>query len=172
MSIRIIITILVIGFLSNCRTESDDFAKDKTFYYTVSSPSKNTANLIHFLNENINNKRVTITNQSGLTSPFYYVLNDDEKLPYDSLMPPHYFIHAMKKKNDNEIPPGDYFVDFKVMLEADTLPNYELTVFLMDSEGLKRTGYITRHYIDPILSADSALLYDTFLKSLIRYSFK
>lgn len=172
MPIRIILIILFIGLHSSCRHEPDNFAKDKNFYFTITSPSKNTTNLVRFLKENMNNKRVTITYRSGEVWPFYYILDEDEKLPYDSLMPPHYYIHAMKELDGDEILPGEYFVDIQVMPVPDTIPNYELTVFLMDSLGLKATGHIATHYLEASQAADSTLIYDTILKSLIRYSFK
>ena len=150
----------------------DEIATDRMFYYQVSSPTRNTSNLVSFVSENLNNKRVTITHQSGQDWPFYYVLDEREELPYDSLMPPHFYIHLLKKKKDEKILPGEFYVDIKIMPVADTLPNFQLHIYQMDSAGLGLTAVPRIHYLEPTQAQDSVKIYDTMLKSIIRYSFK
>ncbi len=168
MRFKIIASIL---FFLSCTYNDNSIARNKVYYYSVSSPS-DAYDLVFFLSKNLNNKRVAITNLSGQKWPFYEELAPDLDLPIDSLMPPHSFVHLLKLKEENRIEIDEYFLDIKVMMLADTLPNYELDIYKMDSEGLVLSAKSGVHYIDNINSSGSELLFDTFLKHIIRYSFK
>ena len=78
----------------------------------------------------------------------------------------------MKEKKDEKILSGEFYVDIKVMPVADTLLNFQLYIYQMDSAGLGLTAVPRIHYIEPAQAQDSVKIYDTILKSIIRYSFK
>lgn len=158
--------------LFGCVSDRENIAIDKTFYFSVASPSNSSDELVAYLIENLNNKRVAITNQSGQIWPFYKIIDPNIDLPLDSLMPPHSFVHLLKLKGENEIRDGEYFVDIKVMMLTDTLPNYELKIYKMNPEGLAFSADSGIHFIEDSSAHDRHFLYDIFIKSIIRYSFK
>ena len=169
---RILIIASLCWSIAGCSGEKDNVAKDKIYYYTVTSPVDSVSDLVHFLRKNLNNKRVAITNGSGLAWPFYKVIEPNEDLPLDSLMPPHHFVHLLREKGDNKIAPQEYYIDIRVMIETGSQPSYELFIYKMTPTGLELTAKTGIHHLNASSFEDKASLYDLFLKSIIRYSFK
>ncbi|MEQ8302429.1 MAG: hypothetical protein RIB47_03475 [Cyclobacteriaceae bacterium] len=162
--------ILVALIFVACNSDNDKIAVDRSFYFTITSPRDQ--DLVNYLGAQMDNQRVAITNQSGTAWPFYETIETQEQLPIDSLMPPHHFVHLLKQKANNDISLGDYYVDVKVMTKSDTLPNYDLTIYRMDSTGLEVSARTGIHYLNPRDTLDTKHLRETLLKSIIRYSFK
>lgn len=168
-----IISATIFGLvIFGCDATTENIAANKIYYYTVSSPSDSAANLVTFLTESLDNKRVAITNGSGLTWPFYKIIKPNEDLPLDSLMPPHDFVHLLREKGDNQIAPEEYYIDIRVMIETGSQPSYELFIYKMTPAGLELTAKTGIHHLDASSFEGKASLYDLFLKSIIRYSFK
>lgn len=169
---KIILAAFFVLLVCDCNSSREDIATNKIYYYTISSPSDSATLLVNFLKENLDNKRVAITHGSGLTWPYYKVIAPNEDLPLDSLMPPHHFAHVFKEKGNYQIEVQEYFIDIRVMIETDTLPNYELLTYKMHPTGLELNSKTGIHYPDLSRYHDEASLHDLFLKSIIRYSFK
>ncbi|HCM77539.1 MAG TPA: hypothetical protein DIS90_14240 [Cytophagales bacterium] len=168
---KLLVSIIIFGLITGCSSD-DNIAKDRIYYFTITSRSDRSTDLVDYLIKNMHNKRVAITNQSGSEWPFYEVLATTQELSLDSLMPPHYYVHLLKEKKEQEIQIGEFYIEIKVMLLPDTLANYELDIYKMDTLGLIRTAKTGIHFIEKptITKSDSA--YDILLKSIIRYSFK
>lgn len=166
---RLNTSVLIFCFLLGCSFEDDNIAKDKIYHFSVSSQSATASELTAYLIENMDNKRVAITNRSGQAWPYYEIIEEDKKVLIDSLMPPHKVVHRLKAKSGQAIKNGEYYLDIKVMIIPDTLPNYELYIYKMDSMELKLSAQTGVHFIE---NQPSSELYEFFLKSLVRYSFK
>lgn len=169
---RLIPLIILASTLVCCtRQEKPEIAKNRKFFFTITSPSANDTDLIDYLVSNMENKRIAITNQSGTTWPFYEILPSDYSLPIDSLIPPHHFVHLLERA-DQTINLGEYFMEIRVMIETDTIPNYDMIIYQMDKSGLKvstKTGF---QYADYSVQFDSLPSKEILLKSILRHSFK
>jgi hypothetical protein len=157
-----------------CQTNSKH-APDRNFYFEIITHdnSELSTELAEFLKEQIPKKKYTITNHSGLSAPFYKELDLDEKISSDSLMPPHWYLHKMTPfENNIEIRRDEFLVKIDLLPQADTLPNYSVKIFRMDSTGLTLSAETGIHYIDSTEFTSKASLLDTYLRSVIRYSFK
>ncbi len=87
-------------------------------------------------------------------------------------MPPHWFVHRLISYDKEEIKSDEYLVKIYVMPVKDSIPNYSIDIFKMDSTGLTLAGKADVHYIDSTEFTSKATLFDLYLKSVIRYSFK
>ena len=154
---------------------SGNYAPDRNFYFEVVSSDSSGASgaLGGFLREEIPKHKYTITRQSGLTWPFYRELGLNEKIARDSLMPPHWFVHRMVPyRNGESIRKDEYLVRIYVMPDPKATPNYSIDIFRMDSTGLTLSGRADIHYIDSSEFRLQGSVYDLYLKSVVRYSFK
>jgi hypothetical protein len=151
------------------------YAPDRNFYFEISTLEKSmlSAKLEEYLREQLPKKKYTITNESGLTWPFYKELNLEDDILQDSLMPPHWYLHKMIPLVDTkEIKRDEFLVKIDLLPRADTLPNYSLKIFRMDSAGLKLSAETGIHYIDSTEFNSQSSLVDAFLRNIIRFSFK
>lgn len=166
--------LLAIICLDNCSPQKK-YAPDRNFYFEVVAHDEGefSTGLSTYLKSHIPAKKYTITNHSGLTWPFYKELNLDEKIVQDSLMPPHWYLHRMIPFSPGEkIKPNEFLVKIDLLPHPDTLPNYNVTIFKMDSVGLSLSAETGVHYIDSTEFNSRNSLFDIYLRSIIRYSFK
>ncbi|MBI1766959.1 MAG: hypothetical protein HYR67_01130 [Bacteroidetes bacterium] len=164
----------VLLFVAACVPEKR-YAPDRNFYLEIITHRKDDASLklATYIKEQIPQKKYTITNHSGLTWPFYKELNLDERISKDSLMPPHWFVHRMiPLSTDQAIKPNEFLVRIDLMPQTDTIPNYSVEILRKDSTGLMLSGQSGVHYIDSTEFTSSSSLFEVYLKSIIRYSFK
>ncbi len=167
--------LLVPGILAACTPGADNHAPDRNFYFEVVTHKHDdfSIHLSDYIKNHIPQNKYTITNQSGLQWPFYKELKPDEDIPRDSLMPPHWFIHRMIPKNpDQPMKIDEYLVHIDLVPQPDTIPNYSVEIFKMDSTGLALSASTGIHYIDSTEFSSPETLADFYLKSIIRYSFK
>lgn len=166
--------LILLAMLVACQSKGNR-APDRNFYFEVLTTRQDTLtqNLALYIKEQIPKKKYTITNHSGMVWPFYKELELDEEIPKDSLMPPHWFVHKMiPLKKSQKLVPDEFLVRIKVFPQPDTLPNYSVDIFRMDSTGLSLSGQADTHYIDSTEFSSAKSLYEVYLKSVIRYSFK
>src|SRR5205085_5833748 len=101
------------GYFVVACNNNNKYAPDRNFYIEVITHRKDDASLklAAYIKEQIPQKKYTITNQSGLTWPFYKELKLDERISKDSLMPPHWFVHRMILLNsDLQIKANEFLV--------------------------------------------------------------
>ena len=166
--------VVVAGCLFSCSEKSQPMP-ERNFYFEVKTHQNDTftSGLAEFLKDKIPQKKYTITSQSGLTWPFYASLDLNESIAADSLMPPHWFLHKMIFRDANAVlEKDDYLVEIHLMPKIDTLANYEVKIFMMDSTGLTVSGGSGVHFVDTVEFSSRLAIYDHFMKSIIRYSFK
>lgn|GEM_PF-2008122 len=167
-------TLLIVLFLHFCcACTSNHSTPERNFYFEIQSHDDASKQLAEYITQRISRHKYTITNQSGLEWPFYKELQEDEDIPKDSLMPPHWFLHKMiPKKTNQQLKIDEYFVRIDLSPRLDTLPNYSVEIFRMDSTGLVLSGRTGVHYIDSSEFTTRETLNELYLKSIIRYSFK
>jgi hypothetical protein len=152
---------------------TSDNAPEKKFYFEIKSHGGHSNQIADYLKENISNHKYTITNHSGLDWPFYKELQANERISKDSLMPPHWFVHQMIfRKPNQQLEQNDFLVRIELSPKQDTLPNYSVDIFKMDSTGLVFSAGTGIHYIDSTEFTTHESLNKLYLKSIIRYSFK
>ncbi|MBL7873115.1 MAG: hypothetical protein JNM78_15970 [Cyclobacteriaceae bacterium] len=165
---------VLISLVFACTTKTNQ-SPEKNFYFEVKAHQTNqfTNSLSHFLKDKIPKQKYTITNQSGKKWPYYQGLELNETIPIDSLMPPHWYLHKMiPLEMDYKLTRDDHLVRIELMLQADTLPNYRVDIFENESNKLSLSATSGVHYIDSTSFPTRKLIYDQFLQSIIRYSFK
>lgn len=127
----------------------------------------------HYLETNIPAFNYSFTNSSAQHWPYYRAFELGEKIPIDSLMPPHTFIHKMVPSEKHHQPEEDEFlVQIEIFAEPDTLPNYSVTILSRKNNEFQLSAPTGLHYIHPSEYQTSEQLADILLKSIIRYSFK
>lgn len=126
-----------------------------------------------FLKSEIPKKKYTVTNQSGISWPYYAAIELDETISIDSLMPPHWFLHKMiVRENNFTLKKEDHLVRIQLMPQLDTVLNYQVDIYEMDSTALTLSATTGIHFVDSAAFLDQRSLLDHYLKSIIRYSFK
>jgi hypothetical protein len=175
--------ILSIALLS-C-SENSGRTPERNYYIEIRTLQGDNYNkaIAEFLRESIPQKKYTITNGSSQAWPYYFELELDENISKDSLMSPHWYIHRMILKDSSLVlTKDDYLVRIDLMPDPDTIPNYLVQIYEIDSSGYKLSATSGIHFVDTaefyshipktvhIPSHDQ--LYDHYLKSIIRYSFK
>lgn len=156
-------------------SEKKTVTPEENFYFEIKvhKNDKYNSDLAKFLNDEIPKKKYTITNSSGLTWPYYAEIDLDETISIDSLMPPHWYLHKMITKDLNSVlEREDHLVKIDLMPQPDTTLNYSLNIYLMDSTGLSLAGTSGIHFVDSTEFLSRPELFDYYLKSIIRYSFK
>jgi hypothetical protein len=173
-AIHLVRILLITIVLCGCNPRGD-YAPDRNFYFEVIPHrfDEQSKKLADYLEKQIPRKKYTITNQSGLEWPFYKELNLDEQILRDSLMPPHWFMHRMIPFTKGQVINTDEFlVRIEVQPMVDTIPNYSVEIFRRDSTGLSLSGQSGIHFIDTTEFATNDQLFQIYLQSIIRYSFK
>lgn len=158
-----------------CTRSSDKTAPERNFYFEVIANQKNDSlrRLAAFITHQITGKKYTITNHSGREWPFYRTLQTDEEISRDSLMPPHWFVHHMVPLDARQtIRMDEFVVRIFLLPKPDTLPNYAVEIYRMDSTGLTLSGETGIHFIDSTEFSPPETLREHYLKSILRYSFK
>jgi len=150
-------------------------APEVIYYLTVESQdhSQSAQRIKTYLQTEIPQKKYAITNQSGISWPYFQSFDLKEPVCPDSLMPPHTFVHRVKPiitQNQEEIKAGDYRVLITLMPTPDTLLNYNVTIHLKQPEGIEKSGESGIHFLDTINTLQPWLPY--LKESIIRYSFK
>ena len=165
---------MCIGSVNNC-SRKEKLAPDRNFYFEVITHDSTEFSiaLATYLKSHIAEKKYTITHHSGMTWPFYKELGLNEEIVQDSLMPPHWFLHKMiPATRQQEISRDEFLVKIDLQPKRDTLPNYSVTIFKMDSVGLSLSAETGIHYIDSTEFYSQNSLFETYLRSIVRYSFK
>lgn len=148
-------------------------APERNFYFEIHNHDRSSEGLAPYIESRIAYNKYTITNHSGLEWPFYKELKPMEDIPKDSLMPPHWFLHKMiPKKPNQQLEIDEYLVRIDLSPKPDTLPNYSVEIFRMDSTGLVLSAQTGVHYFDSTEFSTRETLNELYLKSIIRYSFK
>ncbi len=148
---------------------------ERKFYFETRTFKNNEfcKDLAVFLNTRIPQQKYAITNRSGVSWPYYEILELDETISRDSLMTPHWYLHKMIFKDSNStLKRDDHLVRIDVMPYSDTIPNYRVEVYEMDSIGLTLSANSGIHFIDTTKFSSRPLWYEYYLQSIIRYSFK
>jgi len=172
--------------LLSCTSQKEQrIAPDSNYYLEIRTHQSDPINteLAEYLTAKIPQKKYTFTNTSGKKWPYYAAFDLDQDIPIDSLMAPHSHLHKMILGDSNSLRLNDdHLVRIDIMPYPDTLLNYQVQIFEMDSTGLTLTGGSGIHFIDTVELYPSFntftkfslhdLLYDHYLKSIIRYSFK
>ncbi len=173
---KLALFIFTIIALISCKTNNENIAPDKNFYYSIEFPTENPEAQLHaaYIAERIPQFKYAITNSSGYHWPFYQSFDRDENVAIDSLMPPHWFTHKMipAGKQKSEIDEGDYYVMISLYPEPDTLPNYNVIVYKMEVDSLHLSATTGVHYIQPQEYTSNASLSQLLLETVLRYSFK
>lgn len=165
---------MCIAIFENCSPKKK-IAPDRNFYFEVTTHDNTELSvaLATYLKSHIAEKKYTITHHSGMTWPFYKELGLNEEIVQDSLMPPHWFVHRMiPATHQQEINRDEFLVKIDLQPKRDTLPNYSVTIFKMDSVGLSLSAETGIHYIDSTEFSSKNSLFETYLRSIVRYSFK
>jgi len=166
---------LVLGFTFFSCSKNSDNTPERNYYVEIRlhQDDQFSNELSRYLATRIPQKKYTITNRSGLTWPYYVDLDLSEDIPKDSLMPPHWFIHKMILGDSTSLHSSDeHLVRIDLMTLSDTISNYMVRVYESDSLGLVLSASSGIHFIDTTEFSSRDHLYDHFLKSIIRYSFK
>jgi hypothetical protein len=148
---------------------------ERNFYFEIKAYQNNEFNnrLATFLKNRIPQQKYAITNRSGLVWPYYATLELNETISIDSLMPPHWYVHKMIFKNSNSVlEKEDHLVRIDLMPHLDTIPNYRVEIYKMDSTGLAFSASSGIHFVDPAKFSSHQSLHEHCLKAIIRYSFK
>ena len=167
--------LFISGILCRCSFAPNHNAPEKNFFFeiVIHNHDNYSIQLSDYIKNHIAQNKYTITNQSGLQWPFYKELKPDEDIPRDSLMPPHWFVHRMIPKKPNQpLEIDDYLVQINLVPQPDTIPNYSVEIFRMDSAGLVLSASTGIHYVDSTEFSTPETLSDVYLKSILRYSFK
>ncbi len=150
-------------------------APDHNYYVEISTLQNDNYNnaLVTYLIDKIPNHKYTITNQSGLHWPYYKELELNEEILLDSLMPPHEFVHKMQmRETGTGLQNGDHVVRIELMPKQDTIPNYRVNIYTMDSTALVFSASSEIHFVDTTRFPSFRELSEYYLKSIVRYSFK
>lgn len=173
-----ILRICVIMFIALMGLSCSDSVKrvpERNYYVEIKTNQNNIFNmeLATFLQANIPQYKYTITYSSGQAWPYYAALHLDETIAADSLMSPHWYLHKMIMKGSNLILKSEeHLVQIELMPQPDTIPNYQMDIFEMDSSKLMLTATTGVHFVDTTQFPTRQSLFDYYLKSIIRYSFK
>lgn len=163
---------IVIILLSECTSPRRNYAPEKNYYFSVSASPNNlqTEKLKKYIEFKIPKQKYTITNQSGLTWPYYRAFELDEPVIQDSLMSPHWFIHRMLPLDEEkEIEVGAHLVNIE--LGNDSILYYHLIVFTQQENGLRLTANTGKHFIDSA-HFEKINWPNYLLQSIVRDSFK
>ena len=169
------IVLFLIPLFVACSQSKKKNAPDINYYFEVrcGSEKPKCKELKQFLDENIPRHKYTITNQSGYSWPYYQAYELDVPVPLDSLMPPHHHIHKMVPKGSIEnMKEGEYLVQIDIYTTSDSIPDFNVNVFLMGNTGLTLSGTSGLHIADTLRVTKSLSLNEVLLKSIVRYSFK
>lgn len=164
---------IVLAMLS-C-SKSGPGTEERNYYFEISTRQSDKLNMTiaDFLTHEIPKKRYTITYQSGLSWPYYAAIELDETISIDSLMPPHWFLHKMiPRENNSTLKKEDHLVRIQLMQQLDTALNYQVDIYVMDSTALTLSATTGIHFVDSAEFTSRQLLFDYYLKSIIRDSFK
>lgn len=170
---KFMMLIITAGMLS-CSDKSQR-TSERNFYFEIRTYQNNefSNGLATFLKNRIPQKKYAITNRSALVWPYYAPLELDETISIDSLMPPHWYLHKMIFKDLNSVlKMDDHLVRIDIMPHPDTITNYRVEIYEMDSFGLTFSASSGIHFIDSTEFSSTLSLSDYCLKSIIRYSFK
>jgi len=172
--IRIAILVLLIGIVGCGRGKPQNSAEDYTFYCQIQDDlgTDFSRKLKNHLESTFPLKKYAITNSSGMTWPFYREFELDEAVPKDSLMPPHTYVHVIKKYNEQKIEAHDRMMQVILFPEKNYLPAYSMKLYRRDSSGWKLMAQTGIHAIDSASFNTDNELINQFEKSIIRYSFK
>lgn len=148
---------------------------ERNYYFEISTQPNDKLNMAvaAFLKREIPRKKYTITKQSGLSWPYYAAIELDETISIDSLMPPHWFFHKMiSRENNSTLKKQDHLVKIQLMQQLDTVLNYQVDIYEMDSTALTLSATTGIHFVDSTEFPSRQLLFDYYLKAIIRDSFK
>ena len=165
---------IVMAVMLSC-SQNSQHTPERNFYFEMRTYQNNkfSNELAAFLKNNIPQQKYAITNRSGLAWPYYATLDLNETIALDSLMPPHWYVHKMVLKNLNTaLKVDDHMVWIDIMPHPDTIPNYRVEIYEMDSTGLTFSASSGIHFIDSTKFSSTSTLSDYYLESIIRYSFK
>lgn len=175
MQAYLTLLLLLSIFCCACDQSKVKIAPEIMYYFEVKCglPEPECYELKQSLEKSIPLYKYTITHQSGKKWPYYQAFETRVPVPADSLMPPHWQVHRMVLKKDGEkINQGKYLVQIDIFSVPDTIPDFNVTIYKMERSGLSLSATSGIHYVDMILKDSTLTFQDTFLKYILRYSFK
>ena len=114
--------LVVIAFYGFRATADVRFATGTVYYFRITDleQSERSSRMVNDLNAHIPGFKYTITNESGLQGwPFYRKFQLDEKLPVDSIMPPHVIFHIFKPYEEGADVDGSYLIEARLLPVAE-----------------------------------------------------
>lgn len=168
---------LILAILLGCGGQprsGNGFASTKIFYFEVHciNNGPNCQEVKKLLEAEIPRYKYTFSPGSSRTWPYYKAFALEEDVPPDSLIAPHTQLHQLIPIEDRPLfGGGEYLVVIDLFSVSDTIPDYVVNVFRLNSS-------------PPVLSGSSSLesvqnrpgqtlsVPEIILKSVIRYSFK
>lgn len=157
-----------------CTSRPANYVEDRLYYFRVNSHnSPEAVALKSFLENEIPRYKYTITHGSGTNWPYYKQLQLDEQISFDSLMPPHSFVHKMVPYNKiYPVLKDEFVVQIDLFPLRDTFPNYNVSIFRQTADSLELSATSGIHFIMPGEFKTQSELSQKMLENILRYSFK
>lgn len=160
-----------------CGGQSSDgrnYATTWKFYFQVAcpNPGPNCQEAKKLLEREIPRFKYTFTYGSSRTWPYFKAFDLDEKVPLDSLLPPHSQLHQLIPLEDKPLFGGaDYLVVANLYTLSDSIPDYVVNVYRIDTSPPELSGTSGRQEVQqrPGMNLSDA---EIILRSVIRFSFK
>ncbi len=169
--------LLVLAFALGCGKQSssgDVYAPTEIFYFEVqcAQPGPNCEEVKRLLETSLPKYKYTFSPGSSQKWPYYRAFDLEENVPYDSLVPPHRQLHQLIPRNDRPLfGGGEYAVVIELFSVSDSLPDYQLNIFNLESSEptlVASTGREKVHQPTGYTLSNAEII----LHSVIRYSFK
>ena len=168
---------LILAILVGCGgqpSSKDIYAPTEIYYFEVrcGQPGPNCEQVKQLLETSLPKYKYTFTPGSSQKWPYYRAFGLDENVPFDSLVPPHLKLHQLVPRNDSPLFGGsEYVVMIELFSLSDSLPDYQVTIFHLESSEQKLVATTGREEVHQ-LAGDALSTPEIILRSVIRYSFK
>lgn len=172
---RQLIYVFSIFIAVGCASKPEEYASERNFYFTVETESTSNSVLAvkRYLENVIPKHKYSITNSSGSNWPYYQAFELDERVPSNTIVPPHTFVHRMVPfKEELKIEEDEFLVQVVIFEKPDTIPNYSVTIFRRKENEFKLSASSGLHFIQPSEYETQNQLAEAILKNCLRYSFK
>ncbi len=169
--------LLILAILLGCGGQSssgDIYASTEIFYFEVrcGQPGPNCEEVKRLLETSLPKYKYTFSPGSSQKWPYYRAFGLEENVLYDSLVPPHRKLHQLVPREDRPlVGGGEYEVMIELFSLSDSLPDYQLNIFNIESSKPTLVASSGREKVHQpggyTLSTPEIILH-----SVIRYSFK
>ena len=166
----------MLALVAGCGGQSSDgrYATTRRFYFQVNcpNPGPHCEEAKRLLDLEIPKYKYTFTYGSSRTWPYYKAFEPDDQVPLDSLLPPHTQVHQLISDEHKPLFGGaDYRVIIDLYTKSDTIPDYIVNVYRLDTHPPELTGTSALQvaYQRPGMTLSTP---EILLKSVIRFSFK